>query len=303
MVQTSEKEFGQIYMPAVNWTLAVACIGLVLGFQTSNQLAFAYGVGVTTDFVITTVLLAVVASHSWKWSTAAVVGLAVSFLWADLAFWGANLPKIPGGGWFPLVVAAIGFTVMTTWKHGRTLLAKRIQKGALPLDRFLHDVEDHVGVAGEEIARVEGTAVYMSSNAGNTPPALLHNLKHNKVLHEQVVILSLTTAGTPYVEKTERVEVEALGSGVWRIEARYGFAEDASVPEVLSLVDEPDLDLDLNETTFFLGRERILATNSDEMAVWRDRLFGVMARNSRNAIAFFKIPPNRVVEVGAQVEL
>lgn len=303
VVQTSETEFGQIYMPAINWTLAVACIGLVLGFQTSSQLAFAYGVGVTTDMVITTVLLAVVASHSWGWSRAAVVALAAGFLWVDLAFWGANLPKIPGGGWFPLVIAALSFTLMTTWKHGREVLARRMQKGALPLDQFLSDVEDYVGVDGEEIARVKGTAVYMYSNPDDTPPALLHNLKHNKVLHETAVILGIQTSEKPYVSGAERVEVEKLGSGMFRVVAHYGFAEEVDVPEALARVDEPELNLNLNETTFFLGRERVLATNNEEMAVWRDRLYGVMARNARNATSYFAIPPDRVVEVGSQVEL
>ena len=305
IAQTSAKEIGQIYIPAINWTLAVACIGLVLGFQSSSQLAFAYGVGVTTDMVFTTILFAVVAYKAWGWSRWAVGALAGAFLVVDLAFWGANLPKIPGGGWFPLVIAAIGFTIMTTWKHGRALLAKRLHKGALPLGKFLSDVELHAGAEGEheEVARVPGTAVYMYSNPEHAPPALLHNLKHNKVLHETVAILSIDTTEKPYVPNEERVDVEEVGSGVYCIEAHYGFAQGVDVPELLSLVDEPGLNLDMNETTFFLGRERILATNSEEMAVWRDRLFGVMARNARNATSFFNIPPERVVEVGSQVEL
>ena len=301
--QTSAKEIGQIYMPAINWTLAVACIGLVLGFQTSSQLAYAYGVGVTTDMVFTTILFAVVAYKVWGWSRWAVGALAGAFLVVDLAFWGANLPKIPGGGWFPLVVAALGFTIMTTWKRGRAILGERIQKGALPLDQFISGVTEHIGVEDEEIARVPGTAVYMYSSPEDTPPALLHNMKHNKVLHEHTVILNVNTVEDPYVPEGERIEVHDLGNGLFRIVVRYGFAESVNIPNALGRVDRPDLDLDLSDTTFFLGRERVLATNREEMAVWRDRLFGVMTRNQRRATDFFGLPSNRVVELGAQVEL
>ncbi len=298
--QTSSQEIGQIYIPFVNWTLMIACIGLVLGFQTSSNLAAAYGVGVTTDMVFTTILFAVVLHVRWKWSLAATVLLTGSFLVMDLAFWGASIVKVPDGGWFPLVVAALFFLLMSTWKRGRAVLRRRMQTGELPFELFLKDLETR------EMARVPGTAIYMYSNPEATPPALLHNLKHNKVLHEDVALLSVETSDDPHVPASERVQVETLQDGFYRILVRHGFADDVNIPRALDRIDEPGLKLKLQETTFFLGRERILATKDreeDGMALWRDRLFGIMARNERRATDFFGLPPNRVVELGAQVEL
>ncbi|MGA7305585.1 MAG: potassium transporter Kup [Rhodothermales bacterium] len=297
ILQTSTKEIGQIYIPVINWTLMVACIGLVLGFRSSSNLAAAYGVGVTTDMVFTTILFAVVARAVWKWKMAAAAGLAAVFLVADLSFWGANLPKIPDGGWFPLVIAGIVFGLMTTWKKGRVILSKRLNEQRLPLEDFIGDINR------KKISRVPGTAVFMYGNPHGTPPALMNNLKHNKVLHKQVVILRVETEDIPRIPPSERVEVEALDNGFYRLTMRYGFAEDPNIPEVLSRVKTDGLRFEPMETSYFLGRERILATDLKGMAIWRERLFAMMSRNARSATAYFHIPPNRVVEFGAQVEI
>ncbi len=296
--QTSSKQIGQIYIPALNWVLLVACVGLVIGFGSSSRLAAAYGVGVTTDMVFTTLLFAVVARRLWGWSLPAVAGLCGLFLVIDLSFWGANLPKIPAGGWFPLVVAGVIFTVMTTWKRGRAIIAERVREGQLPVEMFLADPSVHA------LTRVPGTAVFMSSNPEMTPPSLLHNIKHNHCLHERVVLLTVETEEVPRVADAERVSAEALGEGFYRVVVCYGFVENPNIPEALRLVDCPGLAFPPMETTYFLGRERVISTDRPGMRPrWRERLFGAMARNARNATSFFCIPPNRVVELGAQVEI
>ncbi len=294
---TSSREIGQIYVPAVNWALMFACIGLVLGFGSSSRLAAAYGVAVTTDMVFTTILFAVVAATHWKWSLAKTVALASAFLVVDLAFWGANIVKIPHGGWFPLVVAGGMFALMTTWKTGRAILAERLQATTLPVDLFLKDV------GNPSMVRVPGTAVFMYGNRSGTPPALLHNLKHNKVIHEQVLLLTVETEEIPTVEDEDRWEVESLGHGFHRVILRYGFTDDPDVPLALSLIDHPELRIVPMETSYFLGRETVIASKNPGMAMWRERLFGVMSRNARTATSFFGLPPNRVVELGAQIEI
>jgi KUP system potassium uptake protein len=294
---TSAREMGQIYIPGVNWALMVACIGLVLGFQSSSRLAAAYGVAVTTDMVFTTILFAFVARTLWKWSPLAVGGLAAAFLVVDLAFWGANIVKIPHGGWFPLVVAAVMFTLMTTWKKGRQILARRLHSRTLPLEFFMRDVEENPPV------RVPGTAVFMYGATTGTPPALLHNLLHNKVLHERVVLLTVETLEIPSVDGGERVEIGPLGSGFWRVVLRYGFTEDPDIPSALALIREPELQLKPLETSYFLGRETLIPSRRPGMAIWREHIFSLMSRNARTATSFFGLPPNRVVELGAQIEL
>ncbi len=303
--QTSTKEIGQVYIPGINWILMIACIGLVLGFRSSSDLAAAYGVGVTTDMVFTSILFAVVLRVRWNWSIPAMIGLVGAFLVMDLAFWGATIVKVPDGGWFPLVVAALIFGVMTTWKRGRSIMSKQLQSSELPLEKFLQDVESHAEVEEHKIMRCEGTAVYMYSNPEGTPPALLHNIKHNKVIHEDVVLLSVkTTEEKPYVPKDEQLEMESLGKGFYKIIIHNGFAQGVNIPESLKQVDEEGLELNMQETSFFLGSERVLATDKKSgMAKWREKLFGVMVRNEQKATAFFDLPPNRVVELGAQVEL
>jgi KUP system potassium uptake protein len=294
---TSARERGQIYVPAINWLLMLACIGLVLGFGTSSNLAAAYGVAVTTTMVITTVLFYVVARSRWHWSAPLAIGVTGFFLLVDLAFWVSNLIKIPHGGWFPLAVAAIMFALMTTWRRGRQVLADRITGGLMPIQSFLEDLGQ------SEIQRARGTAVFMYGNPDATPPALLHNLKHNQVLHQRVVLLVVETAEVPHVPAGERAAVEPLGQGFHRVHLRYGFMEEPDVPAALAALGPQGLELRPMETTYFLGRETLIRSARRDMAAWRSALFVVMARNARTASSFFHLPPNRVVELGAQIEL
>jgi KUP system potassium uptake protein len=306
--QTSAREVGQIYMPAINWILMIACIGLVLGFGSSSNLAAAYGVGVTTDMVFTTLLFAVVMRVRWNWSLPAVAALTVFFLIIDLAFWGANIIKVPQGGWFPLVVAGLIFILMTTWKKGRTILYNHIKSDELPLEDLINDVSAHTNVKESEIKRVSGTAVYMYSNPDGCPPALLNNIKHNKVIHDEVVLLSVKiTEDKPRVPRGEQIEVESLGSGFFRVIITGGFTQSIDVPNLLEKVEkeEHDFAFDMEKTTYFLGKQRILPSDSEfsKMSKWRDHLFGIMVRNQQQATTYFNLPSNRVVEMGSQVEL
>jgi KUP system potassium uptake protein len=294
---TSAREFGQIYIPGVNWLLMLACIGLVVGFGSSSRLAAAYGVAVTTTMVITSLLFFVVARERWRWPLPQVVAVTGFFLTIDLAFWVANLLKIPHGGWFPLLMGAIIFGLMATWKRGRLILRERLEEVVLPTELFLQDV--HLNSA----SRVPGTAVFMYSDPAAIPPALLHNLKHNKVLHERVVFLVVDTANAPHVHSSERAKVENLGTGFYRVTLRYGFMEEPNVPEALVGCRDQGLELKHLETTYFLGRETLIPSNRPGMAIWRERIFTVMHRNARTATSFFCLPPNRVVELGAQIEL
>jgi KUP system potassium uptake protein len=294
---TSTTQIGQIYIPGLNWVLMIACIGLVVGFRSSSNLAAAYGVAVTTDMVFTSILFAVVARTRWHWSLPGVFALAAAFLSIDLAFWGASLLKIPSGGWFPLVVAGVVFTIMTTWNHGRASLADRIAERTVPFDLFLAQITDHPP------ARVSGTAVYMVRNPQSVPHALLQNLKHNKILHERILLLAVLTEGESHAAPENRVQIERLAPTIYRIIARHGFAEDPGVPELLERLRLDELHVDLADTTFFLGRETLLATDRPGMAIWRERLFTVLSRNARRATVFFRLPPDRVVELGAQIEL
>jgi KUP system potassium uptake protein len=295
---TSAEERGQIYVPGINWMLMICCIGLVLGFGSSSRLAAAYGVAVTTTMVATSVLFIAVARERWGWSLLTTALLGGAFLAIDLAFLGANLLKIPHGGWFPLLVGVVIFTLLTTWKKGRQILNERIFHRALPADLFLKSMQSNPP------HRVPGTAVFMYNDPRGTPPALLHNLKHNKVLHEQVVFLAIKTAEVPYVDPSERVTVQPLAFGFHQILLHYGFMEDVDVPRDLARIERPGLAFKPMETTYFLGRETLIPSKSVHgMAVWRERLFTVLSRNARSASSFFRLPPNRVVELGAQVEL
>lgn len=294
---TSSEEVGQIYVPEVNWALALATIALVLGFRSASNLAGAYGVAVTSTMVITTLLLYVVAREQWHWSLVAAGLLAAFFLSFDLAFFGANLVKIPHGGWFPLAVAAVVYTLMATWQRGRELLYGRLRERAVPLDILLGDIK------ADPPIRVPGTAVFMTPNPGATPPALVHNLTHNKMLHEQVVFLTVLTEEVPIVPPEDRVRAEDVGDGFYWVTARYGFMQDPSVPDILERVGAFGLEVRLEATTFFLGRETLLATERPGMARWREALFSFMSRNALRATAFFKIPPDQVFEVGVQVEM
>jgi KUP system potassium uptake protein len=292
---TSSRERGQIYIPGVNWVLMVSCIGLVLGFRTASNVAAAYGVAVTTTMVVTTLLLFVVERERWHWPIWASLGFTTVFLAMDLAFFGANIVKIPHGGWFPLVVGAVIFALMTTWKTGRRLLREKLASGALPVELFLKELKT------SPPHRVRGTAVFMYGDPKGTPPALLHSLKHYQVLHEHTVFLSVLTQEVPHVTPAERTEVESLGHGVFRMVLRYGFMEEPNIPVAMAAIRQPGLDLTPGRTTFFLGRETLIPSGAKGMSRWRKLLFGVMSRNARAATAFFSLPPNRVVELGAQI--
>ncbi len=293
---TSAREIGQIYVPTVNWILMLASIWLVLGFGTSSKLAAAYGLAVTTTMTITTILLVVVARELWKWSRWKAALLSF-FLIADLAFLGANALKIVHGGWFPLLVGLGVLTLMTTWRRGREILNRRIAEDILPIELFQPDTSQHPPV------RVPGTAVFLSRSAEGVPPALLHNLKHNQVLHERVVFLTVLTEGIPHVPQKDRAEISALGSGMYRVVLHYGFMQDPAIPDALARVKAPGLAIDEARTTYFLGHETIFASPRPGMAMWRESLFAFMSRNARSATLFFGLPPGRVVELGSQIEI
>jgi KUP system potassium uptake protein len=297
IVQTSDEAIGQIYIPAVNWVLMIATIGLVLGFRESTNLAAAYGIAVTTTMVITTVLAFVVEREVWGWGTLAAGTLTASFLVLDLSYFGANVVKIPHGGWFPLVVAGLIYLLMATWKLGRKILADRLREEALPLEDFVRNIKP------DSPPRVPGTAVFLTTNPAGTPTTLLHNLKHNKVLHETVVLMTVITEEVPWVSPEDRVEVESLDKGVYRLTARYGFTQDPRAQDVLDCAREDGLFLDMMKTTFFLGRETLIPSSRPGMFRWQKRLFALMSRNAQRFTDFFRIPPNRVVELGMQVSL
>ncbi len=297
IVHTSEETIGQIYIPGVNWLLMLATIGLVLGFRTSSHLASAYGVAVTTTMVITTLLAYVVARQIWGWNRWLAGLVTAGFLVVDLAFFGANIVKIADGGWFPLLMGGIVYTMMTTWQYGRRTLGAQLARSALPFDEFV------ARVSPDHPLRVPGTALYMAREPDATPTALLHNLKHYKVLHERVVLLTVLAEEVPAVADEKRVEVEKLVKDFWRVTARYGFMENPSVPEVLAKARALGLALDPMRTTFFLSRVTLLPTVKHGLAAWRDRLYTVMSRNAVRPTDFFRIPPNRVVELGMQMRL
>ncbi len=294
---TSERIIGQIYVPVVNWGLMLSCIALVLGFRTSSNLAAAYGVAITTTMLITTILFYVVARYRWHWPAPAAFAIAVFFIAIDLAFFGANMLKIAHGGWFPLLVSAVILFFMLTWRKGRRVLRSRLSEICIPLEDFLPELKT-------SIRRVPGTAVYMSGNRNGTPLALLHNLKHNKVLHQQVVLLTVQTAEVPYlVNARDRVAIEKLDGGFWRIQLHFGFMEKPDVPAALASVKETGLQFDAMRVTYFIGRETILATRKLGLSSWRGSVFAWMTRNAGDATSYFCLPPNGVVELGARVEV
>jgi KUP system potassium uptake protein len=294
---TSAGEKGQIYIPQINWILMTACIALVLLFKTSGNLAGLYGVDISMTITITTILFFIVARHLWKWSLAKTLLLCGPLLAIELAFFGANLLKIPHGGWFPLLMATGIYTLMSTWKTGRILLRKKLQASSLPYNLFIDSISRNPPV------RVKGTAVYMAGNPNGTPMALLHNLKHNKVLHERVVALTIVTDEVPHVDIEKRLEIEQLAEGLYRVIGHYGFMEEPHIPKLLKMCGENGLKVRSEDSSFFLSRETIIATHQPGMAIWRDRLFALMARNAGRVTTFFRIPPNRVVELGMQVEI
>jgi len=313
IIHTSYKQAGQIYVPEVNKGVAVGCMLLVLFFRSVDNLTAAYGIAVTGAFGITTILYAIVARARWHWSKAAVGALLVGFLTIDLAFFSANVIKVASGGWVTLMIALLIFGVMSTWKTGRLMLTEILQAGSLPMDLFLADV------ARKKPPRVQGTAVFMTSAAEGVPLVLLHHLKHNKVLHEQVVLMSIKTEEIPEILSEERISLDKLDQGFYRVSARYGFMETPDVPEILYRLRQAGLKAKQNDTTFYLGRERVIVSDKrrgqragtrrataemdvPHMSRWRKKLFVFLQRNAKSATEFFGIPPNRVVELGAQVE-
>ena len=294
---TSHHEMGQVYVPQVNWALMVSTIIVVIGFGSSTALAAAYGIAVTLTMVITAILLQSVATERWGWPPVVAYGVTGLFLIIDLAFFGANALKIAHGGWLPLVIGGLLFTLMTTWKTGRRIVAERLTARAVPIEQFL------TTVAEVPPARVPGTAVFMTAQPKGTPPALAHNLRYNKVLHEHVVTLMVTTQPVPHVPPNDQATVRPLGQGVFEVIVRYGFMEDPNVPEALVRACEQGLILDEDDITYFLGRETLIVSKNPGMAMWRERLFAIMTRNAVRATTFFRLPPERVVELGVQVEL
>jgi len=294
---TSEKEIGQVYLPWVNWGLYLAVAGLVLGFGSSSNLAGAYGIAVTGTMVATAVLAYVVVRRAWGWSLWRAIPVFAVLLTIDLAFLSANLLKIFEGGWFPLVVGAIVFVLLATWTRGREILFDRLRPGAIALEPFIRSITEHPPV------RVPGTAVFLTASQEGVPHALLHNLNHNKVLHERVVLLTVRAEDIPHVGDAQRVHVEPLGHSFYRLTVRYGFKDEPDLPRALELAKDKGLEFSLMETSFFLSRQTLVPTEAPGMALWREKLFAAMSRNSASATAFFRIPTNRVVELGTRIEL
>jgi KUP system potassium uptake protein len=291
---TSEGEMGQVYVPAINGLLMVGVIGLILTMKTSSNLAAAYGIAVTGTMAIDTILAFVVVLSLWKWNPYLSALVALAFLIIDLAFLGANIPKIPEGGWFPLAIGGLVFTLLSTWKRGRTILQEKLQEQAMPVDEFVALLNKAPPVP------VSGTAVYMSTSRQGIPVPLLNNLRHNHVMHDNVIILSVITEPTPRVAPEKRRTVHKLADSLFRINLHYGFAESPNIPKTLRSCSR-DIEIDPNDTYFFISRESILAVASPKMALWRIRLFITMARNAGSAARYFQIPFNRVVELGTQV--
>jgi KUP system potassium uptake protein len=297
ITHTSESAAGQIYIPVVNWALMTMVLILVLTFRTSSNLAAAYGIAVTGAMMIDTVLIAVVLINMWKWNRVLVGVLLTIFFLVDFGYFTSNLTKIPAGGWFPLLVGAIAFTFLTTWAKGRQLMIARMNEASLPMEVFIKS-------AATSAARVPGTAVFMTTAVSGVPHALLHNLKHNKVLHERVILLTVRIEDVPYVPDDNRGETTDYGSGFYRVILRYGFMEEVNVPAELVRFDRCGPACKMMDTSFFLARQTLIASaRRPGMAIWRERLFAWMVRNAVSAMEFFKLPINRVVELGSQVEI
>jgi KUP system potassium uptake protein len=296
VIHTSHRSEGQIYLPAVNWLLCGLVLFIVLSFRSSTNLGAAYGLAVTGAMLIDTILFLVVARGIWKWSLPATIGFGTVFLIVDIAYFSANAIKIPSGGWFPLLVGLTLFTIMVTWARGRKLLGDQRRTSALPMAPMIESL-------CAETARVPGTAVYMTSSPDDMPPAMLHNLKHNKVLHERNILLTVRFADVPLIPREGRLEIIQLGGGFFRIQVNYGFMNTPNIPRALSQAEPHGMYFDLMDTSFFLSRETLLPRDSPAMALWRQHVFVWFARNAQTATAYFQIPPNRVLELGAQIRL
>jgi KUP system potassium uptake protein len=295
ILHTSAKAAGQIYVPLVNWALLVLVILLALGFKSSSNLAAAYGIAVTGTMFITACMLGVLTLAVWKWPKWVAVPVTGVFLLVDGLYFASNVTKIPDGGWFPLLVAAVAFTLLTTWSTGRRLVRARLHDGAMSIELFIR--------SSGQVQRVPGTAVFLASVATDIPPSLLHNLKHNRVLHDRVVVLTVAVQGVPHVVGEKRIEVTDLGHGFYRILLRYGFMDDVDVPAELAGITSAGGPFKPMETSYFLARQTLIPSARPGMAIWREKLFAWMVRNAESAMEFFKLPTNRVVELGSQVEI
>jgi KUP system potassium uptake protein len=293
---TSASAAGQIYIPVVNWALMIMVILLVLFFKTSTNLAAAYGIAVTGAMFIDTCLLTVVLFVLWKWKPWLAVPVLALFFLVDIAYFAANLTKVPDGGWFPLLIGFFAFTLLTTWARGRQLMIKRMNEAAMPASIFIKS-------AASSATRVPGTAVFMTTAPDGIPHALLHNLKHNKVLHERVILLTVKIEDVPYVEEAKTFQLDELGQGFYRLIVRYGFMQETNVPSALARVVDCGPQIRMMDTSFFLARQTLIASPKPGMWLWREKLFAWMLRNAESAMEFFNLPPNRVVELGSQVEI
>ncbi|MCB0963453.1 MAG: potassium transporter Kup [Acidimicrobiales bacterium] len=293
---TSSEHRGQVYLPLINWILAVGCIGLVLAFQSSSGLAAAYGIAVTATMGLTTYLFFVFVQREWGWSRTRALVLCIPLAAMDLGFFGANIFKIPAGGWFPLLIAALLMGAMTTWRTGRRLVADRLAKSRMPIVDFTAGID-------EEIARVEGIAAYMYRGHAVAPASLVSNVRHNRVLHEQVLLLQVAVAGEATVDPAERAQIEYLGRGIYELQLTFGYMEEPDVPGALAELELDGELLDTEDITYFLGREIVIPTHLVGMALWRERLFAFMLRSAASAARFFNLPPDQVVEIGSQVRI
>lgn len=295
--QTSDEAVGQIYVPLLNWLLMLACIGLVLGFRTSSNLAAAYGVAVTTTMVITTVLVAAIAQRIWKWNGLLVILLSASFLVIDLGFFGANILKFLDGGWFPLLVGGLIFIVMTTWHRGRELIWARLRKTEESLEKFL------TALKHDKPVRVEGTSIFMTGRTRGTPAVLMHHLRHNKALAERIIVLNVETQDVPHIPPAERLETEELTLGFRRISLSFGYMDEPDIPRSLAPVAADDAAFDLAEVTYYVGRQTPVRAKRPRLSAWRGALFDFLNRNTSHPVTFFHIPPRQVVELGLEVEI
>jgi len=297
VMHTSEREIGQIYVPFINWTLLAGVVALVLGFQTSSNLAAAYGIAVTATMAIDSVLVFFITRGLWGWRWPVAFAVSGGFFLVDMALFSANLPKILHGGWFPIAMAVLIFILLSTWKRGRALLSDRLTELAIAVEPFLDSVARHPP------ARVSGTAVFLTTKFEGVPHALMHNLKHNKVLHERVVLLTVIFQDIPHIDDDERIEIWPLGSNFYKLFVIYGFKDETDIPSALELCAAHELEFNMMDTSFFLSRETLIPSGKPGMALWREKLFVSMARNAGSVTAYFQIPTNRVIELGTQVEL
>lgn len=297
IIHTSQEERGQIYIPQLNWLLFIGTIMLVLSFKTSSNLAAAYGIAVTSTMVITTVLAFVAMTKLWKWSVPLAILISVFFIVIDLAFWGANLLKILHGGWVPLVIGMLIYAIMTTWNWGRKILLHKIEEETQPIENFIDEV------MSVRLVSTPGTAIYMSSNPKGTPPALVKNMKHNRVLHKQIIVLSIIFKKVPHINVEEGIEIQNPTDGFFRVIASYGFMDNANIQQIIEVLNRNGIQINMNKTTFFLGRELLVVKEKYGLMRMRKKLFVLLSRNSQRATEFFDIPTDRVFEVGSQIEI